>query len=205
MSVWQAATLGAWVLLLCNFALTLRVVRRLRADDEQRQLTEELLHAPDLAVGAPAPPFRARTLDGDSVGLEDYAGRTVAFVVVSPECPTCRREIRGLVHLARVARENVGVALVLVSDFGPTATAAWLETVAREDRIAIDVPVLLAPPSVSNFLPQYDPRVVTPYYCLIDEDATVVSRGPVGAGEWLRLRGSWEGANVQTARRRMSR
>jgi hypothetical protein len=204
MTVWQAATVGAWALLALNLALTLRVVRRLRSEAEQLDLEKELERTPELSIGATAPPFRARTLHGGSARLEDYAGRRVAFVVVSPECPTCRREIAGLIRLAALARERAEVELVLVSDHGSESTAAWLDAVAREHRLKIELPVLCAPPSASTFITHYDPRIIRPYFCLLDADGTVAARGPVGAGEWLRLRGVWEGATVQARRQRMA-
>lgn len=205
MTVWQAATVGAWGLLLLDLALTLRVVRRLRSDEDYFDRTAELLASPDLVPGEPAPSFRARTLQGASVGLEDYVGRDVVFIFVSPECPTCRREIRSLVHLARVVRERADVEMALVSDFGPRSTADWVRRVENEDRIAIDLDVIVAPPVSSTLFPRYNPRVVTPFFCFVDSAGQVAARGPLGAGDWLKLRGAWEGTTARAARRRMAR
>jgi thiol-disulfide isomerase/thioredoxin len=202
MSAWNLALLAGWAVLLVNLAMTLRVVRKLRAEQELQERAAELQHAPDVEVGVPAPRFRARTLDGNAVGLEDFAGRPVTFLVVSPDCPICRRELRGLIHLAKLAREKAGVQFVLVSDYGITATNAWLQTLREEQRVEVDVPVLVAPPAVSDFLPAYDPRVLTPFHVFVREDGVVGSRGPVGAGDWLKLRATWEDAGMVAALRR---
>jgi peroxiredoxin len=202
MSAWNAALLGAWIVLLVNLGLTLRINRKLRAEQELHERTAELQHVPDVEVGAPAPRFRARTLDGTGVGLEDFAGRAVVFLVVSPDCPTCRRELRGLVHLAKVARAKDGSQFVLVSDYGITTTRTWLQKLRDEQRVEVDVPVLVAPQTASDFLPAYDPRVVTPFHVFVDEDGIVASRGPVGAGDWLRLRARWDDSGTAAALRR---
>lgn len=117
----------------------------------------------------------------------------------------CRREIRSLVHLARVAQERANVGMALVSDFGPTSTADWVRRVENEDRIAIDLDVIVAPPASSTFFPRYNPRIVTPFFCFVDSTGQVAARGPVGAGDWLRLRGAWEGTTTHAARQRMAR
>jgi hypothetical protein len=204
-TVWQAAILGAWALLLVNVALTVRVVRWLQAGEERRRRADELEAASPLGVGQPAPPFRARTLEGASVGLQDYAGRTVAFVFVSPECGACRRELRGLVRLGRLARERAQVDLVLVSDFGASETSRWLTDIRERDGVTVDLPVLVAPPTHSDLFASYNPRVLTPYFCVVDPTGTVRSRDPLGAGDWLRLRAEWEGKSAERAIRSAAR
>lgn len=202
MSAWNVALLGAWAVLLINFGLTLRVVRKLRAEQAILEEAAERQDAPDLVVGTPAPDFRARTLDGAAVRSEDFAGRATAFLVVSPDCPRCRREIRGLLHLAKLARAKAGVEFVLVSDYGITATRAWLQELKQQEGVHVDLPVLVAPSAVSDFLAAYNPRVVTPFHVLVDEHGKVASRGPVGAGEWHKLRTAWADPQVTAALRR---
>jgi hypothetical protein len=65
--------------------------------------------------------------------------------------------------------------------------------------------VIVAPPASSTFFPRYNPRVVTPFFCFVDRTGQVAARGPVGAGDWLRLRGAWEGTTTHAARQRMAR
>lgn len=202
MSAWNLALLAGWAVLLVNLGLTLRVVRRLRAEQELQEQVAALQHAPDVKVGGRAPRFRARTLDGNAVGLDDFADRAVTFLSVSPDCPTCRRELRGLMHLAKVAREKAGVEFVLVSDYGIAATNAWLQTMRQDDRVEVNAPVLAAPQATSDFLAAYNPRVITPFHVFVREDGTVGSRGPVGAGDWLKLRATWEETGMAAAVRR---
>jgi peroxiredoxin len=202
MTAWNVALLGGWVVLLINLGLTLRVVRKLRAEEASALDAGERQQLPDLDVGTPAPDFRARRLDGAAVRLADFAGRTTAFLVVSPDCPMCRRELRALLHLAKVARARAGVEFVLVSDYGITATRAWLEELQQQERLQVELPVLVAPSAASDFLVAYDPRVVTPFHVLVDEHGVVASRGPVGAGAWLKLRASWGDPQAAVAARR---
>ena len=123
----------------------------------------------------------------------------MAFVFVSPECGSCRRELRGLVRLRRLARERAGVNLVLVSDFGASETSRWLADVREREGVTVDMPVLVAPLTQSDLFASYNPRVLTPYYCVVDETGIVRSRDPVGAGDWLRLREEWEGRSAERA------
>ena len=54
-------------------------------------------------VGQPAPPIRARALDGDrEIGLSDYRGRVVLLTFVATWCGACRRLAP---HLDAIARE----------------------------------------------------------------------------------------------------
>lgn len=101
-----------------------------------------------------------------------------------------------IVYAATVAEEGLPVL------YGITATTAWLQKMRQEQRVEVDVPVLVAPQPTSDFLPAYNPRVVTPFHVFVGEDGVVASRGPVGAGDWLRLRATWEDTGLGAALRR---
>ena len=47
----------------------------------------------------------------------------------------------------------------------------------------------------------YNPRGITPFHCFVSADGVIASRGPVGAGDWQRLRGTWEGRSMRAAMR----
>lgn len=205
MSAWNVALLGAWVVLLIDLGLSLRVVRKLRAEQSIFEEAAKLQHAPDLVVGTSAPDFHARTLDGAAVRLGDFVAHPTAFLVVSPDCPRCRGELRGLLHLAKLARAKSGVEFVLVSDYGVTATRAWLQELEQHEHVHVDVPVLVAPSAVSDFLAAYNPRVLTPFHVLVDEHGNVASRGPIGAGDWVKLRAAWSDPEIAAAARRRAR
>lgn len=49
--------------------------------------------------GQPAPTFTARTLDGDTVTLEDYAGQVVLLNIWATWCTPCREEMPSMERL----------------------------------------------------------------------------------------------------------
>lgn len=189
----RVGLVAAWVLLLVLTVLVLRVLRLLRAGEELRAELERREHAEPLEVGVAGPDFRARYLDGSPVGLSDVAGTDTLLLFVSPACGSCRREMRGLVRLGRVAAERVGLRVVLVSDHKADATAEWIRDIRDVDGVAVDLPVIVAPPRASELVGVYNAGGVTPSYLLLGADGTVRARGRLGTGEWLALRAGWEG------------
>jgi hypothetical protein len=199
MTFWEIALAGAWVAILLDLLLTLRVVRWIRATAALNEESIAREHAEFLRIDAKAPDFRARTLAGEAVGLDDYEGRAVALVFVSPHCGTCRREVRGLVRLARTTRQSGIVEIVLVSDSRSSETSDWLRDIHDRDGVTVDLPVIIAPTATSDLILKYNPRGLTPYFCLVDSDGVVRARDPVGLGHWPVLRALWERSH--TARR----
>jgi hypothetical protein len=197
MSVLPVTVLLAWLVLLLQLLLVLRILRYLHAAEAMREGFRARRRAQPLAAGGRAPHFHARTLDGAPVELGDFAGRGVVFVFTSPHCPSCQRELRGLVRLGRIARQLGDEEVVVVSDETPEATAAWLSTVRERDGVTVDLAVVVAPPDVSDLLPKYNPGLVTPSYCHIDADGTVLSAAPLGDGGWPALRAKWERGGVR--------
>lgn len=205
-TLWTISLLALWGVVLVNLLLTLRMVRWFRAQEALRKRLAAAEQRPELTIGAAAPDFVAKTLAGESVALRSYAGRSVAFLFVSPHCGHCRRELPTLVALGPQARERAGVALVLVSDASSAETHAWLASIRAEDGLEVDLPLLVAPRTASDFVLRYNPRGLSPYYCLLDADGRVEARGPLGVGDWPRLQRAWTGSsNGQTAQPRPSR
>jgi len=58
-------------------------------------------------VGAPAPAFALQTLDGKTIGLESYRGKTLVVNVWATWCPPCREEMPVLAAAARKASPGV--------------------------------------------------------------------------------------------------
>lgn len=191
-----------WGVVLVNLGLTLRIVRLLRAQEALRKRTAAAEQRPELTVGGVAPEFVARTLAGESVSRRTYADRSVAFLFVSPHCGHCRRELPMLMSLAPLARQHADVTLVLVSDSSAAETHAWLTTIREEDGLAVDLPVLVAPRTMYDFVLIYNPRGLSPYYCLLDTQGMIQARGPLGTGDWPALQRAWGGtANGRVAPR----
>ena len=67
-----------------------------------------------VAVGAPAPAYRAVSLDGDSVSLAEHRGKVVLFNVWATWCHPCRDEIPELREL-QAKYQARGLELIGVS------------------------------------------------------------------------------------------
>jgi hypothetical protein len=195
-TIWWISLIALWGIVLLNLLLTLRVVRWLRAIEEQRAQFVAREQLPELVVGSPAPDFRARKLSGEFVRLTTYAGRSVLFLFVSPHCGACRGKIPYLLKLGAQAKERADVEFVLVSDSSSAETYTWLDTLHTEDGIEIDISILAAPNNTSDFLRAYNPRGFLPYFCLIDAQGNVQARDSLERGEWPRLQREW-GASLQ--------
>ncbi len=193
-SVWVVVVLAGWAVLLLNLLLTLRVVRWLRSVQEAQRLDAERAELPELPIGEPAPPFRSRLLDGQLVSSEDYRGREVALVFVSPLCGPCRRELPGLSRLAEAAGQNAQAQILLVSDVSVTETEAWLHRLRTEDQVEVDLPFLLASRNSSQFHARYNPRAVTPYFCHLNSDGILTARGGLHSPAWTAIARRWGGS-----------
>lgn len=186
-----------WGALLVNLALTLRILRWIRASNEARMADHDPEEEhPPLVVGAPAPEFKARTLAGQAVRLDDYAGRSVAFLFVSPACGHCRMEMPMLTKLAPLAKKNASVEIILVSDWGPIVTQQWLETIRTEDGVEVQLPILLAPRGKTDFLDDYNPSHMTPSFCLLNAQGHIQALGHIPSTEWSKLKRTWERATT---------
>lgn len=164
-----------WVFVLFNFLLTLALIRRVNAQTKK-----------GLKVGQLAPPFKAVTLEGDTVTLENFAGRSTVFFFISPTCSPCREKLPSLEALLPAAR-RVGVDFVLVSDKGVEETRAFL------DQLNVHMLTLIAPFDSNPFSRDY--RITeTPSYCMIDRLGRVASVGYPGqeSSEWRVLAQKWD-------------
>ncbi|NOK58999.1 MAG: hypothetical protein GFH25_541218n30 [Chloroflexi bacterium AL-N10] len=191
-----------WVLVLILLGLNLRMIRWFRAIDELQKKADT---SEEIAVGTPAPDFRAQLLDGTSISLTTFQNRSVAFLFVSPNCGACHEMIPMLLRLAPLARENAQVEFMLVSDADVNATNAWMEAIADVRNVVIDLPIVVVPRGSSPLLELYNPRGYTPYYCIIDTTAIIQARGSIGRDEWHSLRKSWEKGAAGTTSTRLAR
>lgn len=191
--MWPISLGVLWAVVLLNLLLTLRIVRWLRSLQETQRRDAERENLPELPVGEPAPNFRVRELSGRIVRLADYAGGETVLVFVSPHCGPCRREMPDLVGLGAAGQERLGARLVLVSDVSAAETQTWVDEIRRQDKVEIDLPMLIAPHQSSELQTLYNPRAVTPYFCQLDDEGKVVARGLLNRGVWPALRRRWEG------------
>lgn len=76
------------------------------------------------ALGAPAPNFVLRTIDGERVTLEQYRGKTLVLNVWATWCPPCREETPDLAKTARELRaRNVEFLGVDITEDAPIVRA----------------------------------------------------------------------------------
>ena len=183
-----------WGAVLINLALTLRILYWIRGTNEARMTNREPEEErQELVIGGTAPEFKARTLTGIPVRLDDYAGRSIAFIFVSPACGHCRMEMPILNKLAPLAKKNMNVEIMLVSDWGPVITQQWLDTIRDEDKVDVALPILVAPRGKTDFLDDYNPSNLTPSFCLLTAQGTIQAMGHIPSAEWHKLKRDWEG------------
>ncbi len=174
-----------WVVVILNIILTLALVRKVNSlSSAGRTFASQSLTALD--KGTPAPDFTAQNLNGDTVTLATFRGRSVAFLFVSPGCAPCRESLPLYEKLYPYAMSN-GTQLVLVSSGNSQAARDLV------DEFSLQMPVLIAPQPENPFFKDYKVSG-TPTYCLIGADGMVQSAGypSFKGGEWQVLAQSWE-------------
>ncbi len=164
-----------WLLLLL---LALMVIRTVRL---QNVLLAEWARPRTLPLNIIAPSFSVATSTGGKLGLEDFAGRPLLMVFASASCAGCRKKMPELVHLSRQLKE-LEVEMLLFGMDSPVS----MQNMVRE--FGIVSPVLFAPRKVIR---RFNPREVTPFYCYLGADHSVVSTGEIGHPDWQELEAFW--------------
>lgn len=76
------------------------------------------------ALGSAAPAFDLKTIDGQSVSLDTFKGRTLVINVWATWCPPCRQEMPDLIAIApKLAKTNVAVLGVDTTEEAPVVRA----------------------------------------------------------------------------------
>ena len=109
----------------------------------------------------------------------------------TPSCGSCRSELPELGRLSSLASSASNTDIVLVSNEDARTTREWLSTIAREDKVRVDLPVLIPIPD-STFLLDYNPGSSNPYFVLLDETRNVVARSLLVEPDWIRLTRRWK-------------
>ena len=85
-------------------------------------------------VGDPAPSFTIRTLDGERLSTDDFAGKAVLVNFWNTWCVPCRQELPALKSFARAHAEDPDFELIgivrddtrkAVESYGPTTELDW--------------------------------------------------------------------------------
>ncbi|MGC1376689.1 MAG: redoxin family protein [Anaerolineales bacterium] len=162
-----------WVVLLFNLLLSFQLIR-IVAPDVWAQNTAKLKQ------GQAAPDFKATDLDGKSLTLASFRGRSLLLAFISPSCSGCLDRLDEIRSLAASA-PDLQVALVCDSN-EPISRA-----LANEYRL--EMPVMAEFRNQAPIWSRYK-AAATPYYCLIDEKSRVQAAGPFDAG-WEALSETW--------------
>ena len=189
MSLDHVAMCVLFALVLLSIALSLRVLAWVRQTDYVGQEAAEEWN-PELEIGAAAPTFRAKLVDGTRVTERTFGGQHVAYVFLSPNCDSCRFTLPKVQEFAPAALER-GTRLVVVTDTGIKQTAAWLDEALTDG--ALNTPVISASLRESKMVQTYDGPGFFPYYCFVDAAGIVRGRGLLGSEEWMALTEAWAG------------
>jgi peroxiredoxin len=137
-----------------------------------------------LSAGQTAPHFAATTLYGRNVSLADYAGRSVAFMIISP-CRLCQSIVHA--HEALGSKALSSETQLVVISLGDLE-----ETRAFVDETGSCLPVLVAPRASNSFIKDYQVRGV-PCYCVVDAQGKIQSAGypSLEWGAWKALTDPW--------------
>lgn len=175
-------TVVMWMVIVANLLLTLALIRRINSMTPQR--------LKPLDIGQEAPDFTAETIEGESVTLATYQGRSTAFVFISPSCHPCREELPSLKALYPMA-VKAGVELILVS------VVEKDETKSFKEEMEINLPILIAPMGKNPFTQDYKTGG-TPFYCMINANGKVEATGFLDE-KWQKLKEEWGGDTLAPA------
>ena len=164
-----------WFILLPTAFFMLLLGKRFRQLD-QGDPKEFLLQEAGSRRGQPAPPFEAQNIDGETVTLDSFKGRDVAFLFPSPSCKPCVEKIPALNDYCRQGRAN-GMEMVIVN----VDQHITPETFAQ--RHEVQLPILWAPQISNPFAHDYDAYSV-PSFCLVDAGQKIRAAGHLDARYW---------------------
>lgn len=168
-----------WAVALFNLLLCLAIVKKLN------ELGPQEYRYKTLERGEKAPGFEAVDLSGKTVTLEDFAGRSVAFVFSSSRCAPCREELPQVEDIAPVAR-RAGTEIVFVG------LDELDEAKMFSQELGLTLPMLVAPLEGNSFKKDY--KVAgTPFFCLLDKDHKVEAAAFFSEG-WDKIVQRWEAA-----------
>ena len=161
MSIFEISSIALWVVVLINLILTLAIIRHL--SQQSATLVETL------PKGSIIPDFQAKSLDGKTVTYEDFSGKSLVLVFVSPSCGHCRPIIGEVESLyASAVKEGFEIAFICDGDLDQTRSFV--------DEMNITIPILSASRINNSFLKDYKIGGV-PTYVIADSDKKVSAAG----------------------------
>jgi len=173
-----------WLVVLFNLLLTFALIRKLRqvTANESEPFTKMV----DVKIGEPAPPLVAETLTtGKNLTFNDFLGRTINFIFISPNCSACRESLPKYEAMIPKAKKD-GIEVVLVSFADPTKTKNLINNYNLHSSTVIT-------PEGGLFQTNYKIHG-WPSFCLIDAKGIVRATGhmPGEYEEWKNLYDEWK-------------
>jgi peroxiredoxin len=121
--------------------------------------------------GAAAPDFSLKSLDGQTVHLSDYLGKSVVLIDFwSTTCDPCLAEMPHIVELYK-ANKDKGFVVLAISLDGPESLAQ-VSSVAHDKGMAF--PVLLD--QETTVVARYNPKREMPFAVLIGKNGSIVKK-----------------------------
>ncbi|MGE0228584.1 MAG: TlpA disulfide reductase family protein [Dehalococcoidia bacterium] len=164
------------------------------ADEEQGGATADLGLRDDAAatIGAPAPDFALRSVEGEVVRLSEFRGRTVVVNFWASWCVPCRREMTEFEELYRERMEAEDFVVIAV-DYRPLDSESeverFLASFAGRDGHPIEFPVVFdtldgAVAERYGVAPRNASQATLPVSYFIDRDGVLRAKvlGPVFGG-----------------------
>ncbi len=132
--------------------------------------------APD--IGNPAPPISLKDLDGNSVTLAQFAGKTVVLEWFNPGCPFVKRShtVGSLVDTAAKHTKAGVVWLAINSGAEGKQGADVSDNVAGKQAYGLEHPILLDPTGVVG---KAYGATNTPHMFVIDPEGKLVYKGAI--------------------------
>jgi len=122
-------------------------------------------------AGASAPDFSLPALEGGTVRLSDYLGKSVVLIDFwSTTCAPCMVEIPHLIDLYKSNKER-GLVVLAISLDGPESLADVSRVVHDK---GMDFPVLLD--QETSVVSRYNPKKEMPFTVLIDKNGAIVHK-----------------------------
>ncbi|MBP3039966.1 TlpA family protein disulfide reductase [Bacillaceae bacterium Marseille-Q3522] len=114
--------------------ITVTTVAIVHALDNEKR-TPQYDNLPGLAIGEKAPDFTLENLQGDSVRLSDFRGKTVMLNFWATWCPPCKAEMPDMEKFHKEAGEKVVILAVNMDTYNDVQGFA--------EEIGVSFPILL--------------------------------------------------------------
>ena len=161
MSFFEISSILLWLVVLGNLLLTLVIIRNISMGSATPIET--------LKKGTTVPNFQAQSVENGVVTYDDFMGKTLVLVFISPSCGHCRPAINEIEDL-NASSLNPDFKIIFICDGDMNQTKAFA------NEINITLPIFSASRAENPFLTDFKIGGV-PSYVIIDSERKVHSAG----------------------------